>query len=622
VFEQLARNDDVEALVAERQRLVDVGPTRLDAEARRVFERFAVDVDADDLVPGCVLACQRAVAAAEVEHAPSRTADVAPKEVDAIRPCEDEILTAGRAVVLPVTLAQLLEPVHAFSLARERRKYTGRRMSTKPVLEAERPVEDIRSARPYLLSRRMLLALARRLASIAALVTLDVGGVILGVYAALIVRALYLGQFPPLWGLMWRTESDWLPFLTVITVLVFWVGGLYRRRELRPGLGQLVKSLTLVAVITLAFGVGTGYHFTTYGLTPTALVLTALFVGVLRASYETVTADLLRVAGTRRRAVLVGEGERLASLLQTLGSTHSGIAYEFLGAISPRASEDGLPVLGSLDALPRVLAERDVHELIVTDTGFTERQLLELVEEAHRRGVKVRLAPTTTELLLQRAEYVPGHGAPLFELRPPALAGADWALKRAFDIVGASIAVVLGSPLWLAIAVAIKATSRGPVFYRDRRVGLGEQEFGMMKFRTMYADAAERQAQLEAVNEASGPLFKIKNDPRVTPVGRFLRRFSLDETPQVLNVLWGEMSLVGPRPLPVRDYEQLEPWHRKRYAVLPGMTGLWQVSGRIDLSFDDLVRLDFYYLENWSIWLDISILAKTLPAVLARRGAY
>src|SRR5207248_3334530 len=182
--------------------------------------------------------------------------------------------------------------------------------------------------------------------------------------------------------------------------------------------------------------------------------------------------------------------------------------------------------------------------------------------------------------------------------------------------------IVIGSPFWLAIAAAIKITSPGPVFFRDVRIGLGERPFGMMKFRTMYADARDRQAALEGANEASGPLFKIKNDPRVTPVGRFLRRFSIDELPQVLNVLWGEMSLVGPRPLPIRDYEQLEPWHRKRYSVLPGMTGLWQVSGRIELSFDDLVRLDFYYLENWSIWLDISILAKTLPAVLARRGAY
>jgi len=498
-------------------------------------------------------------------------------------------------------------------------------LSTKPAFEADPPavpVEDIRSARPYILSRRSLIGAVRRLASVATLIALDVGGVILGVYVALILRTFYLGQWPPLWGLIWRTASGWLPFLTVITVLVFWVGGLYRRREVRAGFGQVIKSLVLVAVITLAFGIGTGYHFTTYGLTPTALVLTTLLIGTLRASYDVLTRDFLRLAGARRRAVLVGEGDRLAHLLRTLGSARSGIEYEFLGAISPNAEEQGLAVLGSLEAVPRVLAERVVDELIVTDTGFSERQLLELVEEAHRSGVKVRVAPTTTELLLQRADYVPGQGAPLFELRPPALAGADWVVKRGFDLVVSSVLVIAGLPLWVAVAAAIKVTSRGPVFFRDHRIGLGEREFGMMKFRTMYADAQDRQAALEIANEASGPLFKIKDDPRVTPVGRFLRRFSIDELPQVLNVVWGEMSLVGPRPLPIRDYERLEPWHRKRYAVLPGMTGLWQVSGRIDLSFDDLVRLDFYYLENWSIWLDLSILAKTFPAVLARRGAY
>ena len=144
----------------------------------------------------------------------------------------------------------------------------------------------------------------------------------------------------------------------------------------------------------------------------------------------------------------------------------------------------------------------------------------------------------------------------------------------------------------------------------------------MLKFRTMRADAQELQAQLEAENEAEGALFKIRDDPRVTSVGRVLRRFSLDEIPQVLNVLRGEMSLVGPRPLPVRDYELLENWHRKRYLVLPGMTGLWQIAGRSSLGFDDLVRLDFYYLDHWSIWLDISILLKTIPAVFASRGAY
>ena len=144
----------------------------------------------------------------------------------------------------------------------------------------------------------------------------------------------------------------------------------------------------------------------------------------------------------------------------------------------------------------------------------------------------------------------------------------------------------------------------------------------MLKFRTMVAGASEEQDALEDENEASGALFKIRNDPRVTSVGRFLRRLSIDEIPNVINVLRGEMSLVGPRPLPLRDYDQLEEWHRRRYNVLPGMTGLWQVAGRSDLTFDDLVRLDFYYIENWSIWLDISILLKTPGAVFPRKGAY
>jgi len=217
---------------------------------------------------------------------------------------------------------------------------------------------------------------------------------------------------------------------------------------------------------------------------------------------------------------------------------------------------------------------------------------------------------------------VPGQGIPLFELRPPAFVGMDWVLKRAFDLVVSACVLVIGLPVWVGIAAAVKLSSRGPVLYRDRRVGLGEQEFGMLKFRTMYADAAGRQDELEGSNEADGPLFKIREDPRVTGVGAVLRRFSFDEIPQLWNVLRGEMSLVGPRPLPLRDYRRLEAWHRKRYLVLPGVTGLWQISGRSSLGFDDLVRLDFFYLENWSIWLDISILAKTVPAVLSGRGAY
>jgi len=351
-------------------------------------------------------------------------------------------------------------------------------------------------------------------------------------------------------------------------------------------------------------------------------VLSAVVISLLRSSYEVVTGDLWRVAGVRRRAVLVGEGERLVSLRRALGLGRSGIDYEFVGVVSRDGEATGLPVLGRPEELRRVLETHELDELIVSATDLEEEELLDLVDEAHRHAVKVRIAPTTADVLTKRAEYVPGQGVPLFELRPPVVVGLDWALKRAFDLVVSAALVVFALPFWALIALAVKLDSPGPVFYRDRRIGLGEREFGMFKFRSMYVDAAERQAALEAANEASGPLFKIKDDPRVTRVGRILRRYSIDELPQVLNVLRGEMSLVGPRPLPLRDFVQLEDWHRKRYLVLPGMTGLWQVSGRIELSFDDLVRLDFYYLENWSIWLDISILAKTLPAVLARRGAY
>ncbi len=511
------------------------------------------------------------------------------------------------------------------------------RLETKPpsVAEPQAPVaeprptgrpltRDIRSTPPYLLTRSSVRSFVRRFASIGALVLLDLSGLAIGVYAALVLRDLYRGNNPPLWGVLWKQETDWLPFLTVVTVLVFWQAGLYAPRERRTGLGRIVSGLVIVLLITMAFGIGTGQlEFSTFGFFPTALVLSIVLIGLLRASYEAITADVLRLAGVRRHAVLVGDGESLGELHRALGSRRGGIDYDFLGMVSDSVgTEPSLPVLGGTADLGRILAELDVDELIVVEQGLDEAELMEVADRAHRRGVKVRIAPKTTELLIQRAEYIPGQGVPLFELRAPILGGADWLVKRTFDLVVSVGFVMLGMPLWVVIAAAIKLTSPGPILYRDRRVGLHHREFTMLKFRTMVARADEQQAELEWANEADGPLFKIRADPRVTGVGALLRHLSIDEIPQVLNVLRGEMSLVGPRPLRIRDYRQLEDWHRKRDLVLPGMTGLWQISGRSALGFDDLVRLDFYYIENWSIWLDISILAKTVPAVLMRRGAY
>jgi len=484
------------------------------------------------------------------------------------------------------------------------------------------PGRDIRRSRPYLVSRSAVRLVGIRVVSVAMLVVLDLAALCLGLYGALALRELYYDKGWIAWGILWEAEGEFLPFTALITVLVFWQAGLYATREHRAGFGRVISSLVIVALLTLAFGLGTGHDFSTFGLIPTTLVLTAVLMGVFRASYEVVSGELLRLLGVRRRAIVAGEGEHLLHLYRALGEGRGGIDYEFVGAVAASPGGVDLPVLGHIEELRAILDEHVVDELIVTDSDFSERELLEMVEQAHRAGVKVRIAPKTTELLTQRAEFVPGQGAPLFELRPPVLVGTDWVLKRGFDVVVASLLLVVGLPVWLVIAAAIKLTSPGGIFYSDRRIGLGEREFGMRKFRTMYVDASERQAELERRNEAGGALFKIREDPRVTPVGRLLRRFSIDEIPNLINVLRGEMSLVGPRPLPIRDFVRLEPWHRKRYLVLPGMTGLWQISGRSDLSFDDLVRLDFYYLDNWSIWLDVSILAKTIPAVVARRGAY
>jgi exopolysaccharide biosynthesis polyprenyl glycosylphosphotransferase len=226
------------------------------------------------------------------------------------------------------------------------------------------------------------------------------------------------------------------------------------------------------------------------------------------------------------------------------------------------------------------------------------------------------------EILIDRAEFVPGQTVPLFKLRPPVVQGIDFALKRTFDLVLSTVGLILLSPVLLAIALSVKLGSSGPAIYRSVRPGIGGRPFYCFKFRTMREHADQIQADLEPLNEQSGALFKIRHDPRLTRVGRFLRRYSLDELPQLVNVIRGEMSLVGPRPLPMRDFNRLEEWHKKRYLVLPGITGLWQVSGRSELDFDDLVRLDFLYLERWSIMLDLSILLKTIPAVISRRGAF
>ena len=319
----------------------------------------------------------------------------------------------------------------------------------QPRLELVTADGDVRSSRPHALARA-LRAGGRRVASVISLVALDLVGLTLGLYVALVVRDLwYRSGSSPLWGVLWRAETDWLPFLALIMVLVFAQAGLYQHREKRERMGRVFASLVLVAVLALAFGVGVGNEFKTFGLAPTAVITTTVFVALLRGSYEIVTGELLRRAGVHRRAVLVGSAGEVASLREKLGSERSGIEYDFLGVVSEDV--DAPDRLGGYADMAAVVAG-DVDEVIVAG-DVRDAQLLEIVEVAHRAGVQVRVAPSITELLIQRAEYVPGQGTPLFEFRPPVFTGGDWVVKRTFDYVVSIAVLLLGSPIWLLIAL-------------------------------------------------------------------------------------------------------------------------------------------------------------------------
>ncbi len=500
---------------------------------------------------------------------------------------------------------------------------TGERQETRstalPV--SSLPERDVRSRRPPALGFVLKLDTLRRLARVVSLLALDFAGLFAAIFTALAVKAALLHDWNPSASLDETRET--ISFAYLITVLLFARSGLYSERGTRPGLTRIVGSLFQTTLVTLIFAVVDGEHFSSYYIFYGTLFFAVLYVSSSRWSYEALTGVVLRAAGYQRRAVLVGTGRHIEAVAHALRNApdHEGIELVGFVSISPRP-DNGLRSLGTLDRIDDVLAAHRLDEVIIADPDFPQREAVELVDRCHQRGVRVRVAPSTMEILIHRAEFVPGQSVPLFELKPPVFDGIDFAVKRAFDVVVSLLILLVLSPLLAVIAFSVSLTSRGGILYRSSRPGIGGLPFDCLKFRTMHRDADQRQADLESLNEADGPLFKIRRDPRMTHVGRVLRKYSLDELPQLVNVVRGEMSLVGPRPLPQRDYERLEDWHRKRYLVLPGITGLWQVSGRSDLDFDDLVRLDFLYLERWSPFLDLTILVKTVPAVLMRRGAF
>ena len=487
--------------------------------------------------------------------------------------------------------------------------------------EVTLPPTDIRRKRPPALSFLLRMDTARRFGRVMSLLALDFVAVFAAIFTALMVKAV-LREHEWAWHASFVEARQNVAFAYLLTALLFARSSLYAERSQRPGLPRIVSSLFQVTVVALIFALVNGEQYSSYYIFYGTLCFAIAYVSTARWLYERVTGVLLRAAGYRRRAVLVGSGKHIEDVHQALvDEVHAPVDMIGFISLEPRP-DNGLRSLGLIDDLPAVLDRHRVQEVIIADPDFPEEQAVELVDQCHRRGVTVRIAPSTMEILVHRAEFVPGASVPLFELRPPVFDGFDYFIKRTFDIVGSLLLILLLSPLLLVIALAVFISSRGPVLYRSIRPGIGGEPFACFKFRTMRSDADQLQADLESLNEATGPLFKIRRDPRLTRVGRLLRRYSLDELPQLFNVVRGQMSLVGPRPLPQRDFEQLDDWHKKRYLVLPGLTGLWQVSGRSELDFDDLVRLDFLYLERWSVGLDLTILLKTVPAVMSRRGAF
>ncbi len=473
-----------------------------------------------------------------------------------------------------------------------------------------------------LVGRSVARTWVRRVLSVVTLVVIDLAALILGILTAFAGK-LVLRDDPVDFGAIWLEERRVLPIASVVLVLVFARAQLYHARERRGQAARVIGSTALATVVVAAFVIAAGNDFTTYYVFYASFFCVSAIAVALRASHASLTALVFELLKVERRALLVGTPALTADIAASLQRSAStrGVPYRVVDQME-LLDEAGDTATGLNPAVRHSLARRDVDEVIIAGAMGADAPVLALLDACRGQDIAVRLAPTATELLSHTLRAVPAPGLPLFDLKPPVLSGAAFLSKRLFDIVVATLILIVVSPILLAVAIAIKFDDHGPVVFRSRRVGVDETPFDCLKLRTMSVDAHVLQAELESSNEADGALFKMRDDPRVTRVGGFLRRFSLDEFPQLFNVLRGEMSLVGPRPLPERDYALLDEVHKKRYLVLPGMTGLWQVSGRSEVGFDELVRLDFSYIESWSVWLDIEILLKTIPNVLFKRGAW
>lgn len=421
--------------------------------------------------------------------------------------------------------------------------------------------------------------------------------------------------------------------LTCLLALTYQSTGVWRRRS-NSWLEEVGRVSTATAAgITLMMAVTFFFQPAPFSrlLIFWALLFIVLFIAVARLIRRLLLNALYRRGIGAERVIVVGVGEAGRSLIRTL-LARPDLGFAVAGYLDDGSGENNIglgriPRLGHYDNLDHHLsALAPVHTVFIALPGEMHRQLLQLLQVSQQHGARVQVVPDLLQLSLNRVEFSNMAGVPVLGVRDMSAVGRnrhfDQLFKRTLDLI---IVVVLSIPaliLMAIVAIAIRLDSGGPVLYASPRVGRDGRPFAMYKFRSMVVGADEQKEALRALNEADGPLFKIRADPRLTPVGRVIRRLSLDELPQIYNVLRGQMSLVGPRPPLPEEVAAYKPWHRQRLAVVGGLTGLWQVSGRSDLTFDELCLLDIYYIENWSLALDVRILLQTVPHLLSRRGAY
>lgn len=422
--------------------------------------------------------------------------------------------------------------------------------------------------------------------------------------------------------------------LTILLAFAFRYTGVWRRRRGESWLEEVARATTATAAgITLMMAVTFFFQPAPFSrlLLFWALLFIVVFIAAARLLRRLSLSYLYRRGIGVDRAIVIGSGEIGRSLIRTLLARpdlgYAAIGYLDDGVEGENVGLGRIPRLGTLDDLePVIAAQPDLHTLFIALPGQMHEQLLRLLQISQQHGVRVQVVPDLLQLSLNRVEFNNMGGIPVLGVRDMAAFGhispAGTVLKRLLDLGITAILFIPSLIVMAVIAVAIKLDSPGPIIYASERVGRNGQRFRMLKFRSMVVGAEEQKDALRELNEADGPIFKIKDDPRLTRVGRTIRRLSLDELPQIFNILQGEMSWVGPRPPLPEEVADYKPWHRQRLAVVGGLTGLWQVSGRSDLTFDELCLLDIYYIENWSFGLDVRILLQTIPLVVAGRGAY